>query len=99
LGREVFQARGRALGCLVEEELEESLVKLKLLAEEKLVESLVRLKLLAEEKLDPSMVRLELLLEKRMAGSLVKLDLKHVEEKNSPQFGSLKFHLQLISGG
>jgi hypothetical protein len=43
LGKEVFQARGRALGCLVEKKLEESLVKLKLLAEEKLVESLVRL--------------------------------------------------------
>jgi hypothetical protein len=99
LGREVFQARGRALGCLVEEELEESLVKLKLLAEEKLVESLVRLKLLAEEKLDPSLVRLKLLLEGRMVGSLVRLDLKHVEERNSPQFGSPKFLLQLISRG
>jgi hypothetical protein len=99
LGREVFQARGRALGCLVEEKLEESLVKLKLLAEEKLVESLVRLKLLAEEKLDPSLVRLKLLLEGRMAGSLVRLDLKHVEERNSPQFGSPKFPLQLISRG
>jgi hypothetical protein len=39
LGKEVFQARGRALGCLVEEKLEESLVRLKLLAEEKLDES------------------------------------------------------------
>jgi hypothetical protein len=38
-------------------------------------------------------VRLKLLLEKRMAGSLVRLDLKHVEEKNSPQFGSPKFPL------
>jgi hypothetical protein len=99
LGKEVFQARGRALGCLVEEKLEESLVKLKLLAEEKLVESLVRLKLLAEEKLEESLVRLKLLLEERMAGSLVRLDLKHVEEKNSPQFGSPKFPLQLISKG
>jgi hypothetical protein len=82
LGKEVFQARGRALGCLVEKKLEESLV---------------RLKLLAEEKLDPSLVRLKLLLEKRMAGSLVRLDLNHAEEKSSPQFGSPKFPLQLIS--
>jgi hypothetical protein len=51
LGKEVFQARGRALGCLVEEKLEESMVKLKLLAEENLGESLVGLKLLVEEKL------------------------------------------------
>jgi hypothetical protein len=43
LGKEVFQAQGRALGCLVEEKLEESLVKLKVLAEEKLDESLVML--------------------------------------------------------
>jgi hypothetical protein len=49
LGKQVFQARVRALGCLVEEKLEESLVKLKLLAEEKLEESMVRLKLLLEE--------------------------------------------------
>jgi hypothetical protein len=60
---------------------------------------LVGLKLLAEEKLEESLVRLELLLEERMAGSLVRLDLKHVEEKNSPQFGSRKFPLQLISRG
>jgi hypothetical protein len=54
LGKEVFQARGRALGCLIEEKLEESLVGLKLLAKEKLDVSLVRLKLLAEEGwLDP----------------------------------------------
>jgi hypothetical protein len=84
LGKEVFQARGRALGCLVEEKLEESLVKLKLLAEEKLDESLVRLKFLLEEK---------------MVGSLVRLDLNHAEEKNSPQFGSPKFPLQLVSRG
>jgi hypothetical protein len=32
-----------------------------------------------------------------MVGSLVRLDLNHVEEKNSPQFGSPKFPLQLIS--
>jgi hypothetical protein len=98
LGKEVFQARGRALGCLVEKKLGESLVKLKLLAE-KLEESLVKLKLLAEEKLDASLVRLKLLLEERMAGSLVRLDLNHAEEKNSPQFGSPKFPLQLMSRG
>jgi hypothetical protein len=84
LGKEVFQARGRALGCLVEEKLEESLVKLKLLAEEKLDESLVRLKFLLEEK---------------MVGSLARLDLNRSEEKNSPQFGSPKFPLQLVSRG
>jgi hypothetical protein len=84
LGKEVFQARGRALGCLFEENLEESLVRLKLLAEEKLHASLVRLKLLVEE---------------RMARSLVRLDLNHAKVKNSPQFGSSKFPLQLISGG
>jgi hypothetical protein len=48
LEKEVFEAQGGALGCSVEEKLEESLVKPKLLSEEKLVESLVRLKLLAE---------------------------------------------------
>jgi hypothetical protein len=99
LGKEVFQARGRALGCLVEEKLEESLVKLKLLAEENLGESLVGLKLLVEEKLEESLVRLKVLLEERMVGSLVRLDLNHVEEKNSPWFGSLKFLLQLVSRG
>jgi hypothetical protein len=75
------------------------LVRLKLLAEEKLDESLVRLKLLPEEKLDASLVRLKLLVEERMVGSLVRLDFKHAEEKNSPQFGSPKFPLQLISRG
>jgi hypothetical protein len=99
LGKEVFQAQGRALGCLAEEELEEFLVKLKFLTEEKLVESLVRLKLLAEEKLDPFLVKLNLLLEGKMAGYLVRLDLKHVEERNSPQFGSPRFPLQLIGRG
>jgi hypothetical protein len=69
LGKKVFQAQGRALGCLVEKKLEESLVKLKLLA---------------EEKLDVSLVRLKLLVEERMVGSLVRLDLNHAEEKNSP---------------
>jgi hypothetical protein len=84
LGKEVFQARGRALGCLVEEKLDESLVRLRLLVEEKLDESLVRLRLLVEEK---------------MVGSLVRLDLNHAEEKNSPQFGSPKFPLQMTSRG
>jgi hypothetical protein len=99
LGKEVFQAQGGALGCPIEEKLDESLVKLKLLAEEKLDEALVRLRLLVEEKLDASLVGLKLLVEKRMVGSLVSLDLNHAEEKNSPQFGSPKFHLQLISRG
>jgi hypothetical protein len=98
LEKEVFQAQGGALGCLVER-LEESLAELKLLAEEKLDEPLVRLKLLAEEKLGPSLVKLKLLLEKRMVESLVKLDLNRVEEKNFPQFGSPKFLLQLVSRG
>jgi hypothetical protein len=82
LGKEVFQARGRALGYLVEEKLDKSLVRLRLLVEEKLDESLVRLRLLVEEK---------------MVGSLVGLDLNHAEEKNYPQFGSPKFPLQLTS--
>jgi hypothetical protein len=69
LGKEVFQARGRALVCLVEEKLDDSLV---------------RLRLLVEEKLDESLVRLELLVEEKMVGSLVRLDLNHAEEKNSP---------------
>jgi hypothetical protein len=84
LGKEVFQARGRALGCLVEEKLDDSLV---------------RLRLLAEEKLDESLVRLELLVEEKMVGSLVRLGLNHAEEKNSPQFGSPMFPLQLTSRG
>jgi hypothetical protein len=67
LGKEVFQAQGGALGCPVEEKLEGSLVRLKLLVEE------------------------------RMVGSLLSLDLNHAEEKNSPQFCSPKFPLQLIS--
>jgi hypothetical protein len=99
LGKEVFQAQGGALGCSVEEKLEESLVKLKFLAEEKLVESLVRLKLLAEEKMNPSLVKLELLLGGKMVGPLVKSDLKHVEEKNSPKFDSPIFLLQITSKG
>jgi hypothetical protein len=99
LEKGIFQAQEGVPGWSVEEKLEGSLVKLKLLIEEKLVESLVGLKLLAEEKMDPSLVKLELLLEDMMAGSLVKLDLKHVEEKNSPQFGSPMFPLQLTSRG
>jgi hypothetical protein len=83
LGKEVFQAQGRALGCLIEEKLEDSLVRLKLLA----------------EKLDESLVRLRLLVEEKMVGSLMRLGLNHVEEKNSPQFGSPKFPLQLTSRG
>jgi hypothetical protein len=75
------------------------LVKLELLVEEKLNESLVGLKLLAEEKLEESLVSLKLLLEERMVGSLERLDLNHVEEKNSPWFGSPKFPLQLVSRG
>jgi hypothetical protein len=55
--------------------------------------------LLLEKRMVGSLVRLELLLEERMTGSLVKLGLKHVEEKNSPQFDSTKFPLQLISRG
>jgi hypothetical protein len=94
-----FQAQEEVPGWSVEEKLEGSLVKLKLLTEKKLVESLVGLKFLAEEKMDPSLVKMELLLEERMAGSLVKLGLKHVEEKNSPQFGSPMFPLQITSRG
>jgi hypothetical protein len=77
----------------------ESLVGLKLLAEEKMDPSLVKLGLLLEKRMAGFLVRMELLLEERMAGSLVKLDLKHVEEKNSPQFGSPMFPLQIISRG
>jgi hypothetical protein len=68
LGKEVFQAREGALGCLVEEKLDDSLVRLMLLAE-KLGESLMRLRLLVEEK---------------MVGSLVRVDLNRAKEKNSP---------------
>jgi hypothetical protein len=74
-------------------------VRLRLLVEEKLDESLVRLRLLVEEKLDKSLVRLRLLVEEKMVGSLVRLDLNHAEEKNSPQFGSPKFPLQITSSG
>jgi hypothetical protein len=76
----------------------ESLVGLKLLAEEKMDPSLMKLELL-EKRMAGFLVKLELLLEERMVGSLVKLDLKHVEEKNSPLFGSPMFPLQIISRG
>jgi hypothetical protein len=59
----------------------------------------VRLRLLVEEKLDESLVRLRLLVGEKMVGSFVRLDLNHAEEKNSPQFGSPKFPLQLTSKG
>jgi hypothetical protein len=61
--------------------------------------SLVKLGLLLEKRMAEFLVRMKLLLEERMTGSLVKLGLKHVEEKNSPQFGSPMFPLQLISRG
>jgi hypothetical protein len=114
LERGFFQAQEDVPGWSVEEKLEGSLVKLKFLTDKKLAESLVGLKLLAAEKMDPSLVKLEhllekrmveslvkleLLLEERMVGSLVKLGLKHVEEKNSPQFGSPMFPLQITSRG
>jgi hypothetical protein len=73
------------------------LVGLKLLAEEKMDPSLVKLELLLEKRMAGFLVKLELLLEKRMVGSFRKLDLEHVEEKNSPQFGSPVFSLQIIS--
>jgi hypothetical protein len=75
------------------------LVGLKLLAEEKMDPSLVKLELLLEKRMAGFLVKLELLLEGRMVGSLVKPDLKHVEEKNSPQFGSPMFPLQIINRG
>jgi hypothetical protein len=54
---------------------------------------------LAEEKLDESLVKLRLLVEEKMIEFLVKMELNHDEEKNSPQFGSPKFLLQLTSRG
>jgi hypothetical protein len=69
MGKEAFQAQGKALVCLAEKKLDDFLVKLGLLVEEKIVESLVR------------------------------LELNHDEEKNSPQFDSPKFPLQLTSRG
>jgi hypothetical protein len=44
-------------------------------------------------------VKLRLPVEEKMVESLVRLELNHVEEKNSPQFGSPKFPLQLRSSG
>jgi hypothetical protein len=44
-------------------------------------------------------VKLRLLVEEKMVESLVRLELNHDEEKNSPQFDSPKFPLQLTSGG
>jgi hypothetical protein len=87
------------LKLLAEGKMDPSLVKLELLLEKGMVESLVKSKLLAEGKMDPSLVKLELLLEKGMVESLVKLDLKHVEGKNSPQFDSPIFPLQVTSEG
>jgi hypothetical protein len=77
----------------------ESLVGFKLLAEEKMDPSLVKLEILLEKRMAEFLVKLGLLLEERMVGSLVKPDLKYVEEKNSPQFGSPMFPLQIISRG
>jgi hypothetical protein len=54
---------------------------------------------LAEGKLDDLLVKLRLPVEEKMVESLVKLELNHDEEKNSPQFGSPKFLLQLTSEG
>jgi hypothetical protein len=42
-------------------------------------------------------VKLRPLIEEKMVESLVRLELNHDEEKNSPQFGSPKFPLQLTS--
>jgi hypothetical protein len=61
--------------------------------------SLVKLKLLLEKGMVEFLVKLELLLGEKMVGSLVKLDLKHVKEKNSPQFDSPIFPLQIMSKG
>jgi hypothetical protein len=59
----------------------------------------VKLELLLEKGMVEFLVKLEFLLGGEMAGSLVKLDLKHVEEKNSPQFDSPIFPLQITSKG
>jgi hypothetical protein len=45
------------------------------------------------------LVRLRLLVEEKLDESLVRLDLNHAEEKDSPQFGSPKYPLQLTSRG
>jgi hypothetical protein len=52
---------------------------------------------LAEEKLDYFLVKPRLLVEEKMVASLVRLELNHDEEKNSPQFDSPMFPLQLAS--
>jgi hypothetical protein len=44
-------------------------------------------------------VKLRLPVEEKMVESLVRLELNHDEEKNSPQFDSPKFPLQLTSSG
>jgi hypothetical protein len=62
-----------------------------------MIEFLVKLELLLEKKMVEFLVKLELLLEERMVGSLAKLGLEHVEEENSPQFGSPMSPLQIIS--
>jgi hypothetical protein len=59
--------------------------------------SLVKLELLLEKEMAESLVKLGRLLQEKIAGFLGKLDLKYVEEKNSPQFGSPMFPLQLTS--
>jgi hypothetical protein len=54
---------------------------------------------LAEEKLGDFLVKLRLLVEEKMVESLVRMELYHDEEKNSPQFDSPKFPMQLTSRG
>jgi hypothetical protein len=51
------------------------------------------------EKLDYFLVKLRLLVGEKMVESLVRLELNHDEEKNSPQFDSPKFPLQLACRG
>jgi hypothetical protein len=45
------------------------------------------------------LVKLRLQVEEKMVESLVRLELNHDEEKDSPQFDSPKFPLQLESRG
>jgi hypothetical protein len=75
----------------------EFLIDLKLLAEVEVGSSLAKLELLLERGMIESLVKLKFLLEGKMFGPLVNFDLKHVEEKNSLQVGSLVFLLQIIS--
>jgi hypothetical protein len=42
---------------------------------------------------------MRLLVDEKMVESLVRLELNHDEEKNSPQFDSPNFPLQLTNGG